>query len=189
MKKKNLFCYFFFLFFFSVTSRPPEQHSIWETIPKCCDTISYCPLASTVAVLRKDGTWYLTNDALMQRITFSSPVPLTLSFIPLRRKQFCLGDAEVMQQDSVRVIFSSREFNPYYMGWMDGKKEGRSFGAQMFGACKLKTCVWQCSDSVLLPGTNEDYIKIHTVYKGELTLTVPHLVPHLCECVCLSVPP
>lgn len=72
--------------------------------------------------------WYLTNDALMQRITFSSPVPLTLSFIPLRRQQFCLGDTEVMQQDSVRVIFSSREFNPYYMEWIDGWMEGRKEG-------------------------------------------------------------
>lgn len=74
-------------------------------------------------------------------------------------------------------------------GWKEGRKEFWCSNVGRFGACKLKTCVWQCSDSVLLPGTNEDYIKIHSVYRDDLTLTVPHLVPHLCECMCLSVPP
>lgn len=38
----------------------------------------------------------------------------------------------MMQQDSVRIIFSSREFNTYCMRWMGRWMDGKSLGAQMF---------------------------------------------------------
>lgn len=43
-----------FYFFFFLTARPPEQHSIWEFFPKCVDTIRCFLPVSTAAVLGKE---------------------------------------------------------------------------------------------------------------------------------------
>lgn len=70
-------------------------------------------------------------------------------------------------------------------GWKEGRKEFWCSNVGRFGACKLKTCVWQCSDSVLLPGTNEDYIKIHSVYRDDPTHgpILSHIYVNVCVCL------